>query len=421
VSTFKELQINDVKTSKSFLNQLIEIVGEDISSSVSRRAYEHFITGGVSSGQPGATSSLFHTVYDQDYTLQTANPLFDVTIGLNPSGSQATGSEIGTDVNGKRLYPSHSLMMREKGYLYRQYAQLLLGTADGIFTAPLHSTTATDEIDAALFINIKRLFHRDQLKRGALTLLIDQSGSISNLDEKGDTGNAGTLGPFKLPDTGSVLGTFTDSGGDTNKLTTFGGAVSEIRSGTSGDKVGLNFVNQGILVLDMNKVFDMNQAFTGTFSAVDGAADGTTGLTRFTGSLDEFVVSASIDDVTAYFAATRFGSDTTTKVSFQNITNINSTLYFCRATADEFNYSSNPTFINNDNEIQVIESGQEDVQKSFTFITSVGLYDANNNLLAVAKLSRPVEKNAEKDLTIRSRIDFAKRERQAIVLNTRQQ
>lgn len=412
MATFKELSVNDIKTSRSFLNQLIEIVGEDVSSSVSRRAYEHFITGGVSSGQPGVTSSLFHTVYDQDYTLQTANPLFDLTIGLNPSGAQATGSEIGTDVNGKRLYPSHSLMMREKGYIYRQYAQLLLGNADSVFTAPLNSTTTTDEIDAALFINIKRLFHRDQLKRGALTLLLHQSGSPSNKGEDGDTtrGAGETYGAgggvHRLEGTGSILGTFTDSGGDTNKLTTFGGGVSEIRTGTGGNKVGLNFVDHGILVLDVTKVFDANQSFSGSFDAVDGVEAGTNGQTRFTGSLAEFMVSASIDDVNAYFAATRFGSDTTTRVSFQNITNINSTLFFCRATPDEFNYSSNPTFINSDNEIQVIETGQEDVQKSFAFVTSIGLYDANNNLLAVAKLSRPIEKNSEKDLTFRTRLDY---------------
>lgn len=56
-----------------------------------------------------------------------------------------------------------------------------------------------------------------------------------------------------------------------------------------------------------------------------------------------------------------------------------------------------------------IEPGQEDVQTSFTFITSVGLYDANDNLLAVAKVSRPIEKNNERDLTLRLRIDFSKK------------
>ena len=46
------------------------------------------------------------------------------------------------------------------------------------------------------------------------------------------------------------------------------------------------------------------------------------------------------------------------------------------------------------------------LQKSFAFITTVGLYGANEELLAVAKLSRPIEKNDEKDLTLRVRLDF---------------
>jgi hypothetical protein len=48
----------------------------------------------------------------------------------------------------------------------------------------------------------------------------------------------------------------------------------------------------------------------------------------------------------------------------------------------------------------------DETAKPFTFVTAVGLYDANNNLLAVAKLGRPVEKNAEKALNIRVRLDF---------------
>ena len=409
MATYKELSVSDIQTSVSYLNTLIECVGEDLSSSVSRRAYEHFVTGGIRAGQPGVTSSLFHTIYDQDYTLQTANPLFDVTVGLNFTGSQATGSEVGTDANGKRLYPSMSLMMREKGYIYRQYAQMLLGNADSTFKAPLNSTTATDEIDAALFVNIKRLFHRDQIKRGTLTMLIHQSGAVSNFGENGKASSAGAAGagnPRQLADTGSVLGTFTDSGGDTNKLTAFGGGVSEVRSGTSGDRVGLMFVDHGIIVLDMEKVFDFKQTFSGAFDAVDGTHLGANGRTRFTGTLNQFIVSASIDDVNSYFMSTRFGNDTSTRLSFQNITNINSTLYFVDAKPAEFNYSSNPTYINSDNEVQVIEKGQEDVQASFTFFTSVGLYDANNNLLAVAKLSRPIEKNKEKNISLRCRLDF---------------
>jgi hypothetical protein len=93
-------------------------------------------------------------------------------------------------------------------------------------------------------------------------------------------------------------------------------------------------------------------------------------------------------------------------MTFQNITDINSTLFFCRLAADEFNYSSNPTYTDSSNRIVVIDEGQEETQRSFTFVTSLGLYDALDNLLAVAKLSRPVLKDDERDITFKVRLDF---------------
>ena len=94
-------------------------------------------------------------------------------------------------------------------------------------------------------------------------------------------------------------------------------------------------------------------------------------------------------------------------MTFQNNTNINSTLIFCRATADEFNYSTNSTFTDDTTgRIKVIDSGQDDVQRTFTMPTTVGLHDQFGNLLAVAKVSRPIEKNDEKDITFRVRLDF---------------
>ena len=118
------------------------------------------------------------------------------------------------------------------------------------------------------------------------------------------------------------------------------------------------------------------------------------------------MVSGSIDSIIDHIASTRFQSGSLTAMTFQNQTNINSTLIFCRATADEFNFSSNPTFTDNNGNIVVIDTGQEDTQRAFTFVTTVGLHDQFGNLLAVAKLSRPIEKNDEKDITFRIRLDF---------------
>ena len=93
-------------------------------------------------------------------------------------------------------------------------------------------------------------------------------------------------------------------------------------------------------------------------------------------------------------------------MAFQNQTNINSSVFFCQFEADRFNYSSNPTYTDSSGRIVVIDPGQEDVQRSFSFITSIGLYDADNNLLAVAKTSRPVLKNYQRSFTIKVRTDY---------------
>jgi hypothetical protein len=96
MATFKEISAADVKTSKSALNQLVDMIQEDVSGSATRRAYQVFVTG---SGATSVTASLFQTVYDQDYTLQTANPMFDMTIGLWYSGSTVQNIKTGEDNN----------------------------------------------------------------------------------------------------------------------------------------------------------------------------------------------------------------------------------------------------------------------------------------------------------------------------------
>ena len=48
----------------------------------------------------------------------------------------------------------------------------------------------------------------------------------------------------------------------------------------------------------------------------------------------------------------------------------------------------------------------DETQEPFAYITTIGLYDNSGGLVAVAKLSRPVEKNPGRDLTFRVRLDF---------------
>lgn len=412
MAVFKELTPNDIKTARSFLNQIIDITQEDISGSSTRQTYSAFVTGGVG---PGVTSSLFQTIHDQDFTLQTANEVFDMTVGLYFSGSTVQNIKTGEDSAGKLLFPSTSLMMREKINIYRQHAIVLLGDADSQFASPFGSATSTDLINEALFLDFKRLFFRDGVKRETFAMQFYQTSSNNGAGPATNTPN----NLIRTSINGAKI--FTDAGAAANQEVSFGGKVSNVvDSANTNRNVGLLFNDQGIVVLDLAKIISGTEHVTGVIDAMSNAAisgrtDTAAGLTLIgyqnSGNpnakfIPDFLTSASMDNIIDYFASTRFSSGTLTAITFQNQTIINSTLVFARATADEFNYSSNQTFTDSDNRIVVIDEGQEDVQQTFTFVTSVGLYDANNNLLAVAKLSRPVEKNPEKDITFRVRLDF---------------
>lgn len=385
MATFKELSSDSVKSQRSYLNQLVDILGSDISGSQTRKEYQVFVTGGLG---PGVTSSLFQTVFDQDFTLQTANSIFDVTFGLHKDSEVVSLAAPSIDSNGKYLFPQETLMMREKMDIYRLMASQLLGDEDAIFTA--QSGSNAYEIKEAMFFAFKRLFSRDQIKRETFALRLAPSGAIAGSGQTNLT----------TPGLGSII--MTDINSNSNKAFTFGGQVSTVVDASNvSNPLGVLFLDRGVFVLDMSRSLDQARELTGSLAAVT-----VTGQAEFSGSVKYLMMSASIDDFVDHVCSTRFTGSDQTAITFQNITNINSTLFFCRAGADEFNYSSNPTYIDSNNRIVVIDEGQEETQQSFTFATSVGLYDANDNLLAVAKLSRPVYKDPSRDITLKCRLDF---------------
>ena len=89
-------------------------------------------------------------------------------------------------------------------------------------------------------------------------------------------------------------------------------------------------------------------------------------------------------------------------VDFNNTIELNSAIYFCRVNHNDFNYSSNPTYVtgsklrvkNNVNDLPI------------SYITTVGLYSPDNELMAVAKLSEPIRKDPNTELTLRVRLDY---------------
>ena len=82
---------------------------------------------------------------------------------------------------------------------------------------------------------------------------------------------------------------------------------------------------------------------------------------------------------------------------------ITSDFIFVRPRSSEFNYSENPSFISGSTG-EVIYSSF--INNPTTYITTVGLYNNNSELLAVAKLSTPLEKDFTKEALIRVKLDF---------------
>ena len=411
---FKEIAASDIRVGEDLLHQLIDIPQRYVSGSTSRKKRNTFTTGGIG---PGITSSLFHTVYDSDYRLQSANPVFDITVGLFSGSDTVRDSAFAQDSVGKLVFPSQSVMMHQKMDVYQQFSQLLLGSADEPFF--LSSSGRPDEpigstgsrVDEALFISFRRSFARDRIKAQTFAMRFFTTASLT------DHPHSESYNLFKTSETGSEI--FTDVGANATARTEFSGRVGNIiDAAASNSTVGSLFHRQGVAVLDLSRITSGSQHVSGVIDAMNSTSPGErapigTMVIGSSGSgnpkakfIPDLMVSASIDDILDHICSCRFSSGSETAITFQNTTEINSTLIFCRATADEFNYSTNPTYIDDDNAIQVLEAGSESIQQSFSYVTSVGLYDAHDNLLAIAKLSRPVEKSNDKDLTFRIRLDF---------------
>jgi hypothetical protein len=400
-NTFFKINDADIIRKTSQVKQLVDILQVDVASvddddapsssnnTKTRKKYEVFVSG---TGANAVTSSLFQTIFDQDYTTQTSNELFDIAIGCYDGSKLVSDASTGTDSSGKRLFPNTVLMMREKINIYKQYAQTLLGDSSSFFTSPYESTVSSgdnppERIDEAIFLNVKRLFARDSIVKEQFTMkLYKNPGAGTNIGTPADSASSITI---------------TDSGASTSlRVTSQAGSIGTLVEGAN--NVGLIFYEKGIVVLDAKKVFNGTVNVKGNIPTVSGGND-----TAFDDKLfPNLWATGSIDTIVDHICNTRFGRTTSTAMGFLNQTNINSSIYVCRVAPSQANYSRNPTYTNSDGTIRVIDGLDNRGADPFSYITTIGLYDTSNNLLAVAKTSRPIEKNPEVDLSISVRIDY---------------
>ena len=96
-------------------------------------------------------------------------------------------------------------------------------------------------------------------------------------------------------------------------------------------------------------------------------------------------------------------------MSVENTTQLNTVQYVVNAGAGDFNYSSNPSYVDASSQIRVKKTQSGSLQKNlpaYAYVTGIGLYSPDGELLAVAKLSEPLKKTPSNEFTLRVRLDY---------------
>jgi uncharacterized radical SAM superfamily Fe-S cluster-containing enzyme len=287
---------------------------------------------------------MFQSVYDYPYLSSSANHIVDVTMGYPASSG---------------LSSSISSQNSKKINIYNQMAQMLVGfdTTGSIMKFDQDGNIAGGgtKLTEVFFLNFSRLLTKDEIKKGSFSITL---------------GTGSYLNPF------SATPTFTDSGAENDYRINSPAGEYGILYNSSLTASGLVYYQAGIAVI------------TASVFAPPSFTSGTT----LNNTLKLKTIDQNGDALRARIQ----------NISFNNTTELNSTIYFCRASHNEFNYSSNPTYLSSSK--MVVKNVSTDVPVSY--ITTVGLYSADNELLAVAKTSEPLKKDPTNELTLRVRLDY---------------
>ena len=261
--------------------------------------------------------------------------------------------------------------------IYSQYRQLLLAPTDTRFT-----TAGSGSTDSIYIVNFKRNRLKERLDAGNFEIpLIGITSRATNA-----TGSVVT---------GSGIITLIDDSSISNATIGDSGKIYNIVSGSINNGVytpatpvyyGLAYPTYGTLILD-GKMLDQKLGFaTVTGSSVEGN--------------NHFVLHHSISG--SSFFTNPITGDPYGFVA-RNSEKITSTHYFVRIKNAEYNFSNNPSYTTG--------SVGQLAQSTFigdpkTYITTVGMYNDNQQLLAVAKLSKPLLKSFQREALIRVKLDF---------------
>lgn len=245
--------------------------------------------------------------------------------------------------------------------IYGQYRSLVLGDEESDFNFNEDSASAN-----FWAVSIDRARYKENLMVGSLKLsLTGPQGSLVLVDSGVITGSV------RYIDSGRVYGLLQSS--------------STVNTGSS---YGYFLPDIGTILLDCGKVGNATGYSASRFTAVttDSSRTSTGGAYYGLGiNSNMYALTASLSSITLRASET-----------------VSSNYIFIRARNSEFNYSINPSNITDTGELvhnTMINSPE-------TYITTVGLYNEGQDLLAVAKLSRPLPKNFSKEALIRIKLDY---------------
>ena len=337
------------------------------------------VTGSVISGtypEPGvagsnikdATTGMFQTVYDYPHLSQSAQVAFDITYGVRTGGEFAASVVAGTarDTQAKfNIYDQMAALMLG----YDQTGSVRVFDVSGNFD----SVNASSVMDAPVFIDLSRLVTKDELQKGTFELKIDASA-------------------WANPQGFSTLTTITDSGS-----TDVENGLRILKETTSNTNVGILDRYRGIAAIQLSS------------SVVSSLIDDSTvnffvsGTAARSWDFEESIHSGTIVELATALRHRIYN------LEINNVTQLNTALYTVTANPSDFNYSSNPSYVDSSGSIRVRKTKNGALQTNFpayAYVTGIGLYAADGELLAVAKLSKPVRKDASAPLQVGVKLTY---------------
>ena len=329
-----------------------------------------FFTASV---QTTATSGYYYSnVYDYNPVAfsDSAEVQYAIAYGhVNGSGSMTL------DVNDSALLATKAT--------YAQYRAMLLDPTDTKFSFENSAATLQDA-NAVYIINIARSRYREKMDAGNWSLkLTGGNGTFTFIDNSGkkfgdDLGLSGRT--FKVVSGSLNLGTENQ-------------ATINTTTAANGQGYGLFYPDRGIIVLNAEAIGNtLGTIANQTIYTKDGAIIQSGSVTP-----SHLTTSEQFNQYRLLQAIQRGGD-----FEARRTENISTQHFFVRATNREFNYSNNPTYIDADG-FFVEGTFETDPQ---TFITTVGLLNDANEMIAVAKTSQPIVKSFDKEVLIKVKLSF---------------